>query len=61
MSPVADVVVTVLIVAAAAAAALARARVAAVAVLGIVGFLMAVVYALLGGPVPPSRSFSWRR
>jgi multicomponent Na+:H+ antiporter subunit A len=48
--PVADVVVTALIVAAAAAAALARARVAAVAVLGIVGFLMAVVYALLGGP-----------
>jgi multicomponent Na+:H+ antiporter subunit A len=46
----ADQVVAALLVLGAAGAALARSRTGAVAVLGIVGFLVAVVYVLLGGP-----------
>jgi multicomponent Na+:H+ antiporter subunit A len=42
--------VAALLVLGAAGAALARSRTGAVAVLGIVGFLVAVVYVLLGGP-----------
>ncbi len=46
----ADQVVAGLLALGAAGAALARSRIGAVAVLGIVGFLVAVVYVLLGGP-----------
>ena len=46
----ADQVVAGLLALGAAGAALARSRIGAVAVLGIVGFLVAVVYVLFGGP-----------